>query len=43
MTTTGHSLVAHIKAMIAGWEEVVEGEPVEDWERKEIKKAVSGA
>jgi thiosulfate reductase cytochrome b subunit len=43
MTTTGHSLVAHIKAMITGWEEVVEGEPVEDWERKERKKAVPAA
>jgi len=43
MTTTGHSLLAHIKAMITGWEEVEEGEPVEDWERKERKKAVSAA
>jgi thiosulfate reductase cytochrome b subunit len=43
MTTTGHSLLAHIKAMITGWEDVVEGEPVEDWERKERKKAVSTA
>jgi thiosulfate reductase cytochrome b subunit len=43
MTTTGHSLVAHIKAMITGWEEVEEGEPVEDWERKERKKAVPAA
>ena len=33
MTTTGHSLFAHIKAMITGWEEVEEGEPVEDWEK----------
>lgn len=33
MTTTGHSLLAHIKAMITGWEEVEEGEPVEEWEK----------
>jgi len=33
MTTTGHSLFAHIKAMITGWEEVEEGESVEDWEK----------
>lgn len=32
MTTTGHSLSAHIKAMITGWEEVEKGEAVEDWE-----------
>lgn len=33
MTTTGHSVFAHIKAMITGWEEVAEGTPIEDWER----------
>ncbi|MFZ1983609.1 MAG: cytochrome b/b6 domain-containing protein [Desulfatitalea sp.] len=33
MTTTGHSLFAHIKAMITGWEEVSEGTPVEEWEQ----------
>lgn len=32
MTTTGHSIFAHIKAMITGWEEVEKGEPVEEWE-----------
>ena len=32
MTTTGHSIFAHIKAMITGWEEVEKGEAVEDWE-----------
>jgi thiosulfate reductase cytochrome b subunit len=32
MTTTGHSLFAHIKAMITGWEEVEKGESVEEWE-----------
>lgn len=32
MTTTGHTLTAHVAAMFSGWEEVEEGE-VEDWER----------
>ena len=32
MTTTGHSIFAHVKAMITGWEEVERGEPVEPWE-----------
>jgi len=32
MTTTGHSIFAHIKAMITGWEEVEKGESVEEWE-----------
>jgi thiosulfate reductase cytochrome b subunit len=32
MTTTGHSIFAHTKAMITGWEQIEEGE-VEDWER----------
>lgn len=32
MTTTGHSILAHIKAMITGWEEVEKGEAVEAWE-----------
>ncbi len=32
MTTTGHSIFAHIKAMITGWEEVEKDEPVEEWE-----------
>ena len=31
MTTTGHTLTAHIAAMFSGWEEVEEGE-VADWE-----------
>jgi len=34
MTTTGHSLFAHTKAMITGWEDVDEREEIEDWERK---------
>ena len=33
MTTTGHSIFAHTKAMITGWEEVREGE-LADWEKK---------
>ena len=33
MTTTGHSLFVHIKAMITGWEDVEEGEVVEEWEK----------
>ena len=33
MTTTGHSLFAHIRAMITGWEGVEEGTPVEEWEK----------
>jgi thiosulfate reductase cytochrome b subunit len=32
MSTTGHSIFAHIKAMITGWVEVEKGEPVEEWE-----------
>ena len=31
MTTTGHTLTAHVKAMISGWEDVSEGE-VAEWE-----------
>jgi thiosulfate reductase cytochrome b subunit len=41
MTTTGHSLFAHIKAMITGWEEVEEGTPVEEWEQAEKRDAPS--
>jgi thiosulfate reductase cytochrome b subunit len=33
MTTTGHTIFAHIKAMITGWEDVSEDTPVEQWER----------
>jgi thiosulfate reductase cytochrome b subunit len=39
MTTTGHSLFAHIKAMITGWEAVDEHEPVEDWEKAQDREA----
>lgn len=37
MTTTGHTIAAHTRAMITGWEEVEEGIPVEDWERKTVR------
>jgi thiosulfate reductase cytochrome b subunit len=33
MTTTGHSLFAHIRAMITGWENVEEGVQIEEWEK----------
>ncbi|ABW68807.1 cytochrome b/b6 domain-containing protein [Desulfosudis oleivorans] len=35
MTTTGHAPLAHIKAMITGWEEVEEGATIEEWEKKQ--------
>lgn len=34
MTTTGHTVFAHIKGMITGWEEVEEGTYVAEWEQK---------
>ncbi len=34
MTTTGHSVTAHIQAMFTGWEDVVDESAVEDWERR---------
>ena len=37
MTTTGHSILAHTKAMITGWEAVEEDLPIEDWERAKQK------
>ena len=33
MTTTGHTVFAHIKAMITGWEDIREDVVVEDWEK----------
>jgi thiosulfate reductase cytochrome b subunit len=33
MTTTGHTVFAHIKAMISGWEEIEKTVPIEDWEK----------
>jgi thiosulfate reductase cytochrome b subunit len=41
MTTTGHSLFAHIKAMITGWESVEEGVAIEEWEKKTDKRKYS--
>lgn len=37
MTTTGHTITAHVKAMITGWEGVEEGVAIEDWEKKSNK------
>ncbi len=34
MITTGHTILAHTRAMISGWEEVKDIEAVEDWEVK---------
>lgn len=34
MTTTGHTVTAHVSAMFSGWEEVPEDFEVDDWERK---------
>lgn len=33
MTTTGHSVTAHIKAMITGWEDIEKDEYIEEWEK----------
>jgi thiosulfate reductase cytochrome b subunit len=33
MTTTGHTIFAHIKAMITGWEEISETIQIEEWEK----------
>ena len=33
MITTGHTVFAHVKAMITGWEEVAEDQPIEAWEQ----------
>ena len=35
MITTGHTIFAHTRAMITGWEEVEEGTQIEDWEQKQ--------
>jgi thiosulfate reductase cytochrome b subunit len=37
MTTTGHTVFAHTKAMITGWEEVEKDVEIEDWERAGAK------
>jgi thiosulfate reductase cytochrome b subunit len=33
MTTTGHTITAHVKAMITGWEDVEESVTIEEWEQ----------
>jgi thiosulfate reductase cytochrome b subunit len=33
MTTTGHSLFSHIRAMITGWEEVEDDQAIAEWEK----------
>jgi len=38
MTTTGHTIFAHIKAMITGWEDIEEGVEIEDWEKASRKR-----
>ncbi len=35
MITTGHTVFAHTRAMITGWEEVAEDTEIQDWEKKE--------
>ncbi|MBI5550368.1 MAG: cytochrome b/b6 domain-containing protein [Desulfobacterales bacterium] len=37
MTTTGHSLSAHVRAMVSGWEAVPEDTPIEAWELAQPK------
>jgi thiosulfate reductase cytochrome b subunit len=37
MTTTGHTIMAHIRAMITGWELVEEDAQIEEWEKKTHK------
>ena len=37
MITTGHTVLAHTKAMITGWEEVPESLEIEDWEKARQK------
>lgn len=37
MTTTGHTVFAHIAAMWSGWEEMEEGEEIEDWEKARVR------
>lgn len=43
MTTTGHSLTAHVAAMFTGWEEVMDEDSVEDWELAEKRNGVSSS
>lgn len=34
MTTTGHTVTSHVKAMITGWEDVEDHTHVDDWEKQ---------
>ena len=43
MTTTGHKVSAHVKAMITGWEEVEKDEKIEDWEQRAGASSASNA
>lgn len=33
MTTTGHTIFAHVKAMMTGWEDVDQSVDIEEWEK----------
>jgi hypothetical protein len=35
MITTGHTIFAHTRAMVTGWEEVEEEAEIQAWETKE--------
>ena len=39
--STGHTIFAHIRAMITGWEEVEKEEKVEEWEKATVKPRLS--
>ncbi len=41
MTSTGHTITAHLAAMFSGWEEVDEECEVEEWERRGDREPVS--
>jgi hypothetical protein len=38
MITTGHTIFAHTRAMISGWELVDEKTEIEDWEQKQRRE-----
>ncbi|MFZ5572366.1 MAG: cytochrome b/b6 domain-containing protein [Thermodesulfobacteriota bacterium] len=40
MTTTGHTVTAHLKAMITGWESIEEGVEVESWEKAKSRQRI---
>lgn len=41
MTTTGHTVTAHLAAMFSGWEEVDESYEVEEWEKRGDREPAS--